>query len=241
MAAADADTRARMRAQAAAASVRHPLTVLLLTLTFSTGLVDAVSYLGLGKVFTANMTGNVVLLGFGIAGGYALPIVAPVVSLMAFLAGAVVGGRLAQSIAHRHRLHLGTALGAEVILLVAAALLTGLGAVRPYSASGDTVIGLLALAMGARNATVRRIGVPDLSTTVLTQTLTGLAADLRQLRTNPSAPSRRLLAVLAMLSGALAGALLLKTAPEWVLGLAAALATAAGGAYLLHPSSGDAL
>ena len=239
MAAGDGDTPARARAQAAAASVRHPLTVLLLTLTFSTGLVDAVSYLGLGKVFSANMTGNVVLLGFGIAGGYALPIVAPVVSLMAFLAGAVIGGRMAQSISDRHRLHVGTALAVEVILLVAAALMTGLATVRPYSGAGDTVIGLLALAMGLRNATVRRIGVPDLSTTVLTLTLTGLAADLRQLRTNPSAPSRRLLAVLAMLTGALSGALLLKTAPEWVLALAAALATGAGGAYLMHPSSAD--
>jgi uncharacterized membrane protein YoaK (UPF0700 family) len=239
MAAADADTSARTRARAAAASVRHPLTVLLLTLTFSTGLVDAVSYLGLGKVFSANMTGNVVLLGFGIAGGYALPIVAPVVSLLAFLAGAAVGGGLAQTLAHRHRVHVGTALSAEVILLVAAALLTGLGTVRPYSGSGDTVIGLLALAMGLRNATVRRFGVPDLSTTVLTQTLTGLASELRLLRTNPSAPSRRLLAVLAMLTGAVSGALLLKTAPEWVLALAAALATGAGGAYLMHPSSRD--
>jgi uncharacterized membrane protein YoaK (UPF0700 family) len=239
MAATDADTAARRRAQAAAASVRHPLTVLLLTLTFSTGLVDAVSYLGLGKVFSANMTGNVVLLGFGVAGGYALPIVAPVVSLMAFLAGAAAGGRLAQSLVDRHRVHVATALIIEVILLVTAALVTGLAAVAPYTAAGDTVIGLLAVAMGLRNATVRRFGVPDLSTTVLTQTLTGLASELRLLRTNPSAPSRRLLAVLAMLSGALCGALLLKTAPEWVLALAAALATGAGGAYLMHPSSGD--
>ena len=239
MAAADAETAARARAHAAAANVRHPLTVLLLTLTFSTGLVDAVSYLGLGRVFSANMTGNIVLLGFGIAGGYALPIVAPIVSLVAFLAGAAAGGRLAQLIAHRHRAHLGGALGAEVTLLAVAALLTGLVSVRPYSAVGDTVIGLLALAMGIRNATVRRLAVPDLTTTVLTLTLTGLAADLRQLRTNPSAPSRRVLAVLAMLVGALAGALLLKTAPEWVLALAAALATVTGVAYLTHPSSAD--
>lgn len=123
MSAVDADPVARERAQAAAASVRHPLTVLLLTLTFSTGLVDAVSYLGLGHVFSANMTGNVVLLGFGIAGRYDLPVVAPIVSLMAFLAGAVLGGALSRRTAHRHRAHLGTALAAEVALLAAAALL----------------------------------------------------------------------------------------------------------------------
>jgi uncharacterized membrane protein YoaK (UPF0700 family) len=239
MAAADVETAARNRAQAAAASVRHPLTVLLLTLTFSTGLVDAVSYLGLGRVFSANMTGNVVLLGFGIAGGYALPIVAPIVSLLSFVAGAALGGMLARAIAHRHRAHLGIALAAEVTLLVAAALATGLAAAHPNAASGDIVIGLLALAMGIRNATVRRIGVPDLTTTVLTLTLTGLASDLRHLRANPSAPSRRLLAVAAMLCGALAGALLLRTGAAWVLALAAALATVTGARYLTHPSSGD--
>jgi uncharacterized membrane protein YoaK (UPF0700 family) len=50
------------------ASVRHPLTRALLVLTFTTGLIDHLSYLGLGRGFTANMTRNVVLLGFGIAG-----------------------------------------------------------------------------------------------------------------------------------------------------------------------------
>src|ERR1700727_165003 len=228
MVAADADRVARERATAAAASVRHPLTVLLLTLTFSTGLVDAVSYLGLGRVFSANMTGNVVLLGFGIAGGYALPIVAPIVSLMAFVLGAAVGGRLADALAHRHRVHLGATLGAEVALLVVAMLFTALATVRPGAASGDTVIALLALAMGVRNATVRRLAVPDLTTTVLTLTLTGLAADLRHLRANHSAVLRRSCAVLAMLTGALAGALLLKVGLAWVLALAAGRAAGAG-------------
>jgi uncharacterized membrane protein YoaK (UPF0700 family) len=202
--------------------------------------VDAVSYLGLGKVFSANMTGNVVLLGFGIAGGYALPIVAPIVSLLAFLVGAVVGGKLADTVVHRHRVHMGVAVAAEVALLVVAMLLTALATVRPDAASGDTVIGLLALAMGVRNSTVRRLGVPDLTTTVLTLTLTGLAADIGHPRTNRSALLRRSCAVLAMLTGALAGALLLKTGPAWVLALAAALAAVAGTAYLRHPSSGDA-
>ena len=239
MVAVDAETAARARAQAAAASVRHPLTVLLLTLTFSTGLVDAASYLGLGKVFSANMTGNVVLLGFGIAGGYNLPIVAPIVSLVAFTVGAALGGRLAQSVAHRHRLHVGAALGAEVTLLAVAAVVTAVATVRADAASGDAVIALLALAMGVRNSTVRRIAVPDLTTTVLTLTLTGLAADLRHLRTNRSAPKRRLFAVLAMLTGALVGALLLKTSIAWVLALAAVLAAVTGAAYLTHRSSRD--
>ena len=76
----------------AARSIRHPLARALLVLTFTTGLVDAVSYLALGRVFTANMTGNIVLLGFGIAGSGGLPVVAPLVSLACFLLGAGAGG-----------------------------------------------------------------------------------------------------------------------------------------------------
>src|SRR3954447_19291722 len=105
----------------AARSIRHPLARALLALTFSTGLVDAVSYLGLGRVFTANMTGNIVLLGFGIAGSEGLPVVAPLVSLGAFLVGSAVGGVLAVRIADRHVQHVAVALGIEVVLVVAAA------------------------------------------------------------------------------------------------------------------------
>src|SRR3979409_1889563 len=79
----------------AARSIHQPLTRTLLVLTFTTGLVDAVSYLGLGHVFTANMTGNVVRPGLGRAGSGGLPVVAPLVSLAAFLAGAGAGGVLA--------------------------------------------------------------------------------------------------------------------------------------------------
>src|SRR3989440_11751603 len=86
----------------AARSIRQPLARALLVMTFSTGLVDAVSYLGLGQVFTANMTGNIVLLGFGIAGSGGLPVVAPLVSLWAFLVGSAVGGVLAVTTGDRH-------------------------------------------------------------------------------------------------------------------------------------------
>jgi Protein of unknown function (DUF1275) len=102
---------------AASASLRHPLTLSLLALTFSTGLIDAASYLGLGRVFTANMTGNVVLLGFGIAGAAGLPVVSPFVSLAAFLLGAVTGGRLAARVAGCHYVHLRTALLIEFTVM----------------------------------------------------------------------------------------------------------------------------
>jgi uncharacterized membrane protein YoaK (UPF0700 family) len=92
------------------------------------------------------------------------------------------------------------------------------------------LIGLLALAMGGQNAVVRRLAVPDLTTTVLTLTVTGLVADT----TPRSVRGRRLISVLAMLVGALTGGVLLRwvalAAPLWL--AAVLLVACAMGAYL---------
>jgi uncharacterized membrane protein YoaK (UPF0700 family) len=202
-------------------SLRHPLALAFLGLTFVTGLVDAVSYLGLGHVFSANMTGNIVLLGFGIAGAGHLPLVAPLVSLFAFLSGAGAGGALAARAAHLQKAHLHLALGLEFACIAAAAVFSGFRHPHPATISGGVVIALLALGMGIRNATVRRISVPDLTTTVLTMTLTGLAADSPLAGGNGAGTVRRGSAVISLLTGALVGALLLK------LSLTTALACAA--------------
>jgi uncharacterized membrane protein YoaK (UPF0700 family) len=196
----------------------------LYALTFTTGLIDAVSFLGLGRVFTANMTGNIVLLGFGIAGSGGLPVVAPLVSLGAFVVGSAAGGLLAERTADRHAMHVARALSLEVVLLALAALFAALVDVRPDAASGDVVIALLALTMGVRNATVRRFGVRDLTTTVLTMTLTAFAAELRLAGGSGEGQGRRIAAVLAMFAGAVVGALLVKTSLVLPLLLAAGLA-----------------
>ena len=210
----------------AARSIQHPLTRALLVLTFTTGLIDAVSYLGLGRVFAANMTGNVVFLGFGIAGAGGLPVVAPLVSLGAFLLGAGGGGVLADRIGDHHPQHIARALAVEVSLIGVATVLAAAVDIRPNAFSSDVVIALLAFAMGFRNATVRRVGVPDLTTTVLTMTLTGLAAESPLAGGSGKGSVRRIAAVLAMLTGALAGALLLKTSLALPLLAAAGLALA---------------
>jgi uncharacterized membrane protein YoaK (UPF0700 family) len=220
----------------AAQSIRRPLARALLALTFTTGLVDAVSYLGLGRVFTANMTGNVVLLGFGIAGAGGLPVVSPVVSLGFFLLGAGAGGVLARRMGDRQREHIARALAIEVALIGVAAAIAAATDIRPNAVSGDVLIALMALAMGVRNATVRRIGIPDLTTTVLTMTLTALAAESPLTGASGRGSLRRIAAVLAMFAGALAGALLLKT--SLVLPLAAAAALAAITWLVYIPAAG---
>ena len=207
-----------------AGSLRHPLARALLALTFTTGLVDAVSYLALGRVFTANMTGNVVLLGFGIAGSGGLPVVAPIVSLGAFLVGAGAGGVLVRRLADRHPRLVASGLATETCLLGIAAVVAATTTVHPGNASAYALIVLMACAMGVRNAVVRSIAVPDLTTTVLTMTLTGFAAESRPAGGSGNGSLRMSAAVLAMLAGAIAGALLLKTSVSAPLGLAAVLA-----------------
>jgi uncharacterized membrane protein YoaK (UPF0700 family) len=220
-----ADSPARP-ATPAKGSLRHPLTRTLLVLTFSTGLVDGASYLGLGHVFAANMTGNIVLLGFGIAGAGGLPVVAPIVSLVGFLVGAGIGGAAGRRWAEQHRRHLAFALVIEGGMLLAATIVAAAVSVRAGAFSGDLVIALLATGMGARNATVKALAMPDLTTTVLTMTLTGLAADSRLTGGSGAGTLRRSAAVGVMLAGALVGALLLKTSLPLVLGVATVLALA---------------
>ena len=202
------------------ASVRHPLTRALLALTFTTGFVDAVSYLSLGHVFTANMTGNVVLLGFGLAGSGGLPVLAPTLSLVAFVLGATGGGRLVRR--YEHPALVSWALGIEVALVAVSAVLAATVTIRPGGVGADTIILLLALAMGVRAAAVRRMSVPDLSTVVLTMTLTALASESTFAGGNGTGSVRRGSAVFAMGAGGLAGALLLKIA-AWVPLVVAAL------------------
>jgi uncharacterized membrane protein YoaK (UPF0700 family) len=202
-----------------AAPRAEPLLLALSLLTLVTGLVDAACYLGLGRVFTANMTGNVVLLAFGAAGAQGLPVLAPTVSLAVFLAGAAAGGRLASRLvgpagaevpAAVRRRWVMIALLAELLLVVVAGVVAvGL----PVDAAGArryVVIGLLAAGLGLQNATVRRLAVPDVTTTVLTLTLTGLAADSWLAGGHSPRIGRRLAAVGLMAAGALAGALLLR-------------------------------
>jgi uncharacterized membrane protein YoaK (UPF0700 family) len=193
--------------------------VLLVGLTVVTGLVDAFSYLILGHVFVANMTGNVVFLGFGLAGVGDIAIVASLVAILAFTLGAFAGGRWALLRAP-HRGHLLSAAAATQGGLVAGAAVVAQTAGVRGSAARLTLVGLLAVAKGGQNAVARRLAVPDLTTTVLTLTVTGLVADA----TSWSMRGRRLVPVVAMLCGALAGGALLHrvgvAAPLW---LAAAL------------------
>jgi len=189
------------------------LPLLLYIATATTGLIDAISYLALGHVFTANMTGNVVFLAFAVAGAPGLSITRSLTALVAFLIGALIGGRAATRLSERVRPNwITTALIMESVLLLVATLTASIN-FRNSSGSAlplYSIIVLTALAMGIRNATVRKMAIPDLTTTVLTLTITGFAADSRFAGGTSPRWRRRLLAVLLMFFGAVIGTLLLR-------------------------------
>ncbi len=216
---------------------------LMLLLSVTTGLVDSISVLGLGKVFTANMTGNIVFLGFAAVGTPGFHPLSYLVAIGAFLTGALIAGRI--GMAHRQaplrRWLIGAAL-IEAVLLWAAALVAAHFDIATQSPEAALlgVIALTALAMGFRNATIRQLKVADLTTTVLTLTLTGLAADSAPAGgTNPNW-QRRVASVLAILAGAALGAWMIAhggLVPPLVLAGAIIL----GGTLVcaLHPASGQ--
>jgi uncharacterized membrane protein YoaK (UPF0700 family) len=198
-----------------------PLPVLLLALTSVTGLIDAVSFFRLDHVFVANMTGNVVFLAFAIADAREFSVAASSTALIAFLAGALVSGKLGSWYgAHRWQ-HLVLALGINVFILGAAVVVIAVFPGADGAWTHYVVIALLAFAMGLQTAMARRLAVPDLTTTVLTQTLTGLAADSRWAGGSSPRPLMRIAAVATMFAGAVVGAtLVLRFSTAAVIGLA---------------------
>jgi uncharacterized membrane protein YoaK (UPF0700 family) len=200
-----------------------PLVATLAALTVVSGFIDAVSFLGLGHVFTANMTGNVLLIGFAAAGAPGFSVTASLCALGAFLVGALAGGRLARHVRPERKLLL-VAMVIEAACTAATAVIAG---TVPAIGSGwprYVVLALLAGAVGLRNSAVRRVGVPDMSTTVLTTTLTGLAS--RSRLAGGANPHARLgtTSVVSMFGGALVGAVLvLHAGATWSLAVAAGI------------------
>ena len=186
---------------------------LMLVLTFGTGVIDAVGYLGLDRVFTGNMTGNVVILGMAMVGADDLPVLGPVLALAGFMAGAALGGRVLRG--RRGGWNGRTTWLLALVALVMLALAVVLFAVGEVGAVlQQTVTGLLGAAMGLQAAVARVIGVKDVTTVVVTSTITGLAADSVLGSGQTGGGVRRLVAVLLIVAGAAAGAALL----EWHLG-----------------------
>lgn len=222
---------------------RRPTVAAMLILTSVTGLIDAFSYLSLGHVFVAYMTGNVVFLGVSLQPDAHLSAAASVTALGGFVLGSLTGGRIAARLSRRPRRWLVTSLAIEAVLLALVALISGSGLITPGGQSPEhgsahtggpcayVSIALLALAAGLQNSTVRHFGVRDLNTSVLTLTLTGLTADSTLGGGQGAKAHRRIGSITAMLAGATLAATLLQISATAVLVLAATLVALVCGAF----------
>jgi uncharacterized membrane protein YoaK (UPF0700 family) len=205
----------------------------LLGMTAVTGLVDAVSFLSLGRVFTANMTGNVVILAFATARVPGLSIAYSLTALLSFLVGAIFGGRImARAGADSQIRFAAQALVLEVLFLSLASFCSiGYRSdLLKHSFQPFVLIALTALAMGTRNAGVRKLAIPDLTTTVLTLTITGIGADSSIANGNNPRLARRVQSVVAMFLGAALGAVIIRysiSAALWLGTAISALCSAA--------------
>ncbi|GGX98231.1 YoaK family protein [Streptomyces hiroshimensis] len=191
----------------------------MVALTVTTGMVEAVSFLALGPVFTAVQTGNTLFLGFAVVGSGEFSAAASAASLLGFAVGAALGARLSSGADVRGRRWFVEALVAESVLLAVAGL-AGWSIERyghPLTFRQYLVTALVALAMGMRNVTTLRASVPDMPTTVITRTMTALIGTSRfgldsRIPSGTAAEIRRTASVGAMFAGGLLGAWMLHEA-----------------------------
>jgi uncharacterized membrane protein YoaK (UPF0700 family) len=186
---------------------------LLAGLTFSSGAVDAIAFLALGKVFTAFQTGNLVFLGLGIAGADGHHVVRPALSLVCFAAGVLLGTRI---VGRAHRTgpvwagRVSAALSVGLLAEAAFAVVWASTSGHPGSASTDALLAMSALAMGLQSAAMLSLGVTGVFTTAATATVMRLMRDAADPRTAPAGERSRFAAVLvALVAGATVGGLML--------------------------------
>jgi uncharacterized membrane protein YoaK (UPF0700 family) len=216
----------------------------LLGMTVVTGLVDAVSYLSLGRVFTANMTGNLLVLAFSTARVSGLSIARSLTALLSFLMGAIFGGRImARATAEAQIQFAVQTFLLEVVFLFAASFcaIGYRGHLLEDSFQMFALIALMALAMGTRSAAVRKLAIPDLTTTVLTLTITGIAADSSIANGNNPRVARRVASVVAMFLGAALGAVIIRYSISAVLWLGAAISALCSAALFRSLRTSDRL
>jgi len=199
---------------------------LMLALTFSTGVIDAVGYLGLDNVFTGNMTGNVLLMGMAFAGGADLPILRPALALVFFMLGAVLAGRMLRRGPDGWSWRVSVAVMVVAAVLTLLAVFTALVDVQVNAVLGSITTSCMSAAMGIQAATAKRLKVADITTVVITSTITGLASESKLAGGDGKLWVRRTLAPALLIGGAFGGAAALRMGLWLGLALSAVISTA---------------
>jgi uncharacterized membrane protein YoaK (UPF0700 family) len=192
-------------------SSEHLRDLLLICLTVGTGAVDAISFLGLGRVFTAMMSGNIVLLGLAVGSSAGSEAVRSAVSLVVFAIGVFAASRLVRNPTKTSLWPAGLTMALVCGAVAQAGMLAGwLGASgHPNELFKGVLVGLSALSMGLQGGAVARLGVSGVTTTYVTGTLTGLIGGLAVGSGAQKELGRRAVVLVALLLGAACGAVLL--------------------------------
>lgn len=215
--------------------------LLLIALTFASGAADAIAFLGLGKVFSAFMTGNLVFLGLGLGGADEPDPSRVAAALVAFAVGVFVAVRIVKPTKGtevwpaRVSIALGVTLVAQAAFLGVWVATSG----RPEAVSGDVLVSLAALAFGAQSGAVMSLDVKGVFTTAATATVIMLMSD--EAGWSRSAAERRRFAgvLVGLVAGATAGAALLLHARSYaaVLPLVVTAAVIGGATVVLRPGA----
>jgi uncharacterized membrane protein YoaK (UPF0700 family) len=185
-------------------------------LTITSGAVNAVSFLALGKVFSSIITGNLVLLGVAVTTHSSTEAVHAGLAIAGYAAGILVAAPLAARRSDRSGTWPGSvtaALAAELIVLAGFCLGWEFSGGSPRGGGQLALLIVAAAAMGMQSAAVRRLG--QMSSTFLTSTLLGVLAGLAT-RTRPEGLGRSLGALAGIVVGALAGGMLARSAYAWL-------------------------
>ncbi len=180
-------------------------------LAAAAGAVDVISLLGLGRIFTANMSGNLVILALALGGGAQAQAVHSLTAVFGFVVGAAIGARL-RGPRTAAPWSPGVTRALSLTAICEVGLLAGWAASggRPGPVAIYALILLSAIAMGAQSAAVRLLA--DVTTTYLTGTMTALIVDSEAGRESEASAFRRLSVIVAFVAAGALSALLLTTA-----------------------------
>jgi uncharacterized membrane protein YoaK (UPF0700 family) len=177
----------------------------------------------LGHVFVANMTGNVIFLGFWLAPKTNIDLTAVSVALPTFVCTTIVSGRMSRHFGERARPWITTVLATEIVLLVTLSILAGTGVLHYHDNTKLIMIGVLAVTFGLQHSSARQFGIQELSTTVLTSTIVSLGLDSRLAGGTGAREKLRFSVVFTMCAGALVGAAMSRFVVAPVFAVAAAV------------------
>jgi len=202
--------------------------VALVALAVATGAIDAISWLGLGKVFSAFMTGNLAFVGFDIGGADGPPVVRTLVALGAFAVGAAISARVVRTEKAQSLWPSRVTLALAVVLVLEIAFLAVWAPVGsdPSDAVGDVLVAISAAAMGVQTIAIFSLGVKASFTTAATATLAVLMGDLAQWTVMREERIRLVGLLLGIVGGAALGALLVDQAYGWAPALPLAITAA---------------